>query len=72
MQKRSSDNQDPLYRLFSREGAVGTKLLHEVRKDLADVVKVCEGGLKQTNHLRNLMSLLTKGEHSLRPIHELY
>jgi dynein heavy chain 1 len=59
--KQSSDNQDPLYRLFSRECTIGKKLLDQVRKDLADVVKVCEGVLKQTNHLRTLMSCLTKG-----------
>jgi len=40
---------------------IGRKLLDQVRKDLADVVKVCEGELKQTNHLRTLMSSLTKG-----------
>ncbi|KAF9454965.1 dynein heavy chain [Macrolepiota fuliginosa MF-IS2] len=59
--KQSADNQDPLYRLFSREGSVGRKLLDQVKKDLADVVKVCRGELKQTNHLRTLMSSLTKG-----------
>src|SRR4051794_33630260 len=59
--KQTGDNQDPLYRLFFREGAVGRKLLDQVRKDLGDVVKVCEGALKQTNHLRTLMSSLTKG-----------
>jgi hypothetical protein len=47
--------------LFSREGAIGRKLLVQVKKDLNDVVKVCEGKLKQTNHLRTLMSSLTKG-----------
>jgi dynein heavy chain 1, cytosolic len=56
-----ADNQDPLYRLYSREGSTGQKLLGSVRKDLADVIKVCEGQLKQTNHLRTLMSSLTKG-----------
>ncbi|KAL4068381.1 dynein heavy chain and region D6 of dynein motor-domain-containing protein [Scleroderma yunnanense] len=59
--KQTSDNTDPLYRLFSREGVIGRKLLDQVRKDLADVVRVCEGALKQTNHLRTLMSSLTKG-----------
>ncbi|KAJ3563761.1 hypothetical protein NP233_g8731 [Leucocoprinus birnbaumii] len=59
--RQSADNQDPLYRLFSREGSVGRKLLDQVRRDLADVVKVCRGELKQTNHLRALMSSLTKG-----------
>lgn len=28
---------------------------------MEDVCKVCEGSLKQTNHLRTLMSSLTKG-----------
>ncbi|KAM6498345.1 dynein heavy chain protein 1 [Amanita muscaria] len=59
--KATQDNQDPLYRLFAREGTVGGKLLDQVRKDLADVVQVCQGELKQTNHLRALMSALTKG-----------
>ncbi|TDL28876.1 dynein heavy chain protein 1 [Rickenella mellea] len=61
IQKQSTDNQDPLYRLFSREGHIGQKLLGQVRKDLGDVIKVCEGTMKQTNHLRNLMSQLIKG-----------
>jgi dynein heavy chain 1 len=55
-----------MYRLFSREGAIGRKLLGQVRKDLSDVVKVCQGELKQTNHLRTLMSALTKGVLVLR------
>ncbi|KAH8120470.1 dynein heavy chain protein 1 [Phellopilus nigrolimitatus] len=61
LSKQSLDNQDPLCRLFSREGEVGLRLLSQVRRDLADVIKVCEGTLKQTNHLRNLLSHLTKG-----------
>lgn len=61
--KQTNDNTDPLYRLFAREGVIGRKLLDQVRKDLADVVKVCEGALKQTNHLRTLMSSLTKGQY---------
>lgn len=44
-----------------REAIVGTKLLREVRKDLQDLVLVCKGELKQTNHLRSLMGQLTKG-----------
>ncbi|KAG1889346.1 dynein heavy chain and region D6 of dynein motor-domain-containing protein [Suillus subluteus] len=59
--KQSNDNPDPLYRLFFREASIGRKLLDQVCKDLADVVKVCDGELKQTNHLRTLMSSLTKG-----------
>ncbi|KAI0047641.1 dynein heavy chain protein 1 [Auriscalpium vulgare] len=59
--RQTGENQDPLYRLFAREGSIGRGLLNSVRKDLTDVVKVCEGELKQTNHLRTLMSSLTKG-----------
>jgi dynein heavy chain 1 len=59
--KQPAENQDPLHRLFSREGSIGRKLLVQVRKDLSDVVKVCTGDLKQTNHLRSLLSALTKG-----------
>ncbi|SJL06320.1 related to Cytoplasmic dynein 1 heavy chain 1 [Armillaria ostoyae] len=58
--QQGNDNQDPLYRLFSREGDIGRRLLTQVRRDLTDVVKVCQGELKQTNHLRSLMSSLTK------------
>ncbi|KAF9569823.1 dynein heavy chain protein 1 [Agrocybe pediades] len=59
--KQSSEHSDPLYRLFEREGEIGRKLLFSVRKDLQNVAKVCVGELKQTNHLRTLMSALTKG-----------
>ncbi|KAF8922147.1 dynein heavy chain [Mucidula mucida] len=58
---QANDNQDPLYRLFSREGDIGRRLIGTVRRDLSDIVKVCQGELKQTNHLRSLMSDLTKG-----------
>ncbi|KAI9513146.1 dynein heavy chain protein 1 [Russula earlei] len=61
LHKQPSDNQDPLYRLYAREGSTGQKLLTSVRKDLSDIIKVCTGQLKQTNHLRGLMSSLTKG-----------
>lgn len=59
--RQSSDSQDPLYRFFMREAIVGTKLLQRVRKDLDDLILVCQGQLKQTNHLRSLMSQLAKG-----------
>ncbi|KZP00669.1 dynein heavy chain protein 1 [Calocera viscosa TUFC12733] len=56
-----ADETDPLKRLFSRETRVGSSLLRQVRRDLDDVVLVCKGELKQTNHLRTLLSHLTKG-----------
>ncbi|KAI0090006.1 dynein heavy chain protein 1 [Irpex rosettiformis] len=61
LEKQTGDHQDPLYRLFHREGNIGRKLLDQVKKDLSDVIKVCQGELKQTNHLRMLISSLTKG-----------
>jgi len=61
LQKVPTDNQNPLYRLFLREGSVGLRLLAQVRKDLSDILLICQGSLKQTNHLRDLMSHLTKG-----------
>jgi dynein heavy chain 1 len=60
----SGGAEDPLHRFFAREAAVGKKLLGQIRKDLTDVIKVCEGSLKQTNHLRNLLSYLTKGTNT--------
>jgi len=59
--KQSHDGHDPLYRFFIREITVGRKLLRQVRKDLEDVGLACQGALKQTNHLRQLMTDLTKG-----------
>jgi len=63
--KQSHDGHDPLYRFFIREIAVGRKLLRQVRKDLEDVGLACQGALKQTNHLRQLMSDLMKGKSIL-------
>jgi dynein heavy chain 1, cytosolic len=45
-----------------REARVGTKLLSQVQKDLKDLIQVCRGEIKQTNHLRSLMSQLAKGK----------
>lgn len=39
----------------------GAQLLKNVRDDLANVVLVCEGKKKQTNHERSLLSDLAKG-----------
>lgn len=59
--RQSTESHDPLYRFFMRETLVGTKLLRQVRRDLQDLIQVCQGELKQTNHLRSLMSNLAKG-----------
>ncbi|CAO3629084.1 unnamed protein product [Cunninghamella echinulata] len=52
---------NPLFRYFERENQIGRGLLHTIREDLLSLQKVCTGELKQTNHLRQLMSWLTKG-----------
>ncbi|GAA5943977.1 hypothetical protein JCM3775_004729 [Rhodotorula graminis] len=53
--------QDPLARFFEREASLASSLLPSIRSDLADLVKVCDGELKQTNDLRALLLDLAKG-----------
>lgn len=40
---------------------MGIKFLSVVRRDLKDLVQVCENKKKQTNYMRVLISDLTKG-----------
>ena len=51
----------PLARFYDREISVGTKLLGRIRRDLQEVVKVCDGDAKQTNESRALLSDLNQG-----------
>ena len=65
--KRTVDNiKDPLYRFFEREVNSASKLLEMVRHDLDDVICICRGEKKQTNHHRTLLSDLAKG---MIPVH---
>ncbi|XP_055707524.1 dynein heavy chain, cytoplasmic isoform X3 [Phlebotomus papatasi] len=60
--KRTVENiKDPLYRYFEREVASGAKLLQTVISDLQDVVLICQGEKKQTNHHRSMLSELVRG-----------
>ena len=60
--KRTVENiKDPLYRFFERETVFGARLLGEVRTDLEDVVAICEGSKKQSNHHRALTAALNRG-----------
>lgn len=60
--RRTVDNiKDPLYRYFEREVAAGAKLLLTVCLDLQDVVLICRGEKKQTNHHRSMLSELVRG-----------
>ncbi len=52
--------QDPLYRFWAREHRTGSSLLSAVRKDLLEVVAVCDGNSRQTNHNRALLTDLPK------------
>lgn len=53
--------KSPLSRFFERESQLGIQLLATIRSDLSSLVQVCEGSLKQTNHLREQLSQITKG-----------
>ncbi|XP_053373809.1 cytoplasmic dynein 1 heavy chain 1-like isoform X4 [Mercenaria mercenaria] len=60
--KRTMENiKDPLFRFFEREVNAGGKLLADVRRDLQDVLQVCVGSKKPTNHHRTMMADLAKG-----------
>ncbi|RKP08503.1 dynein heavy chain [Thamnocephalis sphaerospora] len=59
--RTSESIKSPLFRVFERENQIGRSLLAAIRRDLSDLKLVCEGELKQTNHLRMLMSCLTRG-----------
>ncbi|XP_059178510.1 cytoplasmic dynein 1 heavy chain 1-like isoform X2 [Physella acuta] len=60
--KRTVENiKDPLFRFFEREVNAGAKLLIDVRRDLQDMIKVCDGEKKPTNHHRSMMADLVKG-----------
>ena len=51
----------PLARFFLREVSTGSQLLRSVRRDLSDLIEVCENKRPQTNELRNLVTDLTRG-----------
>ncbi|TIC37063.1 hypothetical protein E3Q09_01001 [Wallemia mellicola] len=57
----ASRAQDPIFRFFKRESEIGRRLYNTIRCDLDDLISVCKGEMKQTNHLRKLMNDLTKG-----------
>lgn len=60
--KRTADNiKDPLFRFFEREVNLGAKLLQDIRQDLQDVMLICQGDKKPTNHHRSMMADLSRG-----------
>ena len=62
MNRTADSVKNPLFRFFDRENQIGRSLLKKICQDLEDIKKVCDGELKQTNHLRMLLSCLTKGQ----------
>lgn len=56
-----SGKQNPLHRFFEREIELGKSLLTALHSDMVTLEEVCRGEVKQTNHLRSLMSTLSKG-----------
>ncbi|KAK0531052.1 dynein heavy chain [Tilletia horrida] len=50
-----------LYRFWSRETRSGQSLLKTVQDDLKEVIAVCNGEARQTNHNRSLLNDLPKG-----------
>ena len=60
--RRTVENiKDPLFRFFEREVNAGAQLLLDVRRDMDDIIQVCTGDRKPTNHHREMMSDLAKG-----------
>ncbi|CAH7685017.1 dynein heavy chain, N-terminal region 1-domain-containing protein [Phakopsora pachyrhizi] len=57
----ASEMKDPLFRFFNREVQLGQKLLRIIKSDLQDLIGVCNGNIKQTNHLRALINEFNKG-----------
>ncbi|CAH1756141.1 13650_t:CDS:10 [Entrophospora sp. SA101] len=60
MKRTAESIKNPLFRFFDRENQIGCNLLNKIQQDLSDIKLVCEGQLKQTNHLRMLLNYLTK------------
>jgi dynein heavy chain 1 len=53
--------KSPLYRYFGRELQVSAELLKNIRKDVIELLEVCDGSIKTTNYHRELIDTLTKG-----------
>ncbi|XP_013402014.1 cytoplasmic dynein 1 heavy chain 1-like isoform X1 [Lingula anatina] len=60
--RRTAENiKDPLFRFFEREVNTGARLLQDMRRDMDDIMLICQGQKKPTNHHRSMMSDLPKG-----------
>lgn len=61
MPAAEATTSDPLARFFEREVSLSRSLVPSIRTDLENLVRVCDGELKQTNAIRSLLSDLNKG-----------
>ena len=65
--KRTVENiKDPLFRFFEREVNFGMRLLTDVRRDMHEVMLICQGEKKPYNYHRILLSELAKGQFTPR------
>jgi len=55
MERSEASLKDPLWRCYDREMGMGRSLLGKVRADLEQLKGVCEGQVKTTNEIRNLI-----------------
>lgn len=62
MKRTKTNIKDPLFRFFEREINLGEALLRNVRQDLQEILAVCSGTQKQSNHIRALTSALNKSQ----------
>ncbi|CAK5084784.1 unnamed protein product [Meloidogyne enterolobii] len=61
--RRTKENvKDPIFRFFEREINLGSRLLNEIRKDLIELLEICDGKHKQNNHTRELIAALVKSK----------
>ncbi|KAI7959312.1 hypothetical protein MJO28_003103 [Puccinia striiformis f. sp. tritici] len=61
----SNNLNDPLFRFFEREIALGQKVLAVIRKDSIELIAVCNGEIKQTNPLTSLIGEITNYQDSV-------
>jgi dynein heavy chain 1 len=58
LKRQESSLKNPLFRFLDRECSVLVKLLNTIKTDFAQVLEVCEGERKSTNHLKSVATAL--------------
>ncbi|CDI87445.1 dynein beta chain, flagellar outer arm, putative [Eimeria praecox] len=62
LQRTDAMVQNPMFRCFERELAVGARLCKLIRESLGELLLVCKGELKITNSLRDLASQISSSK----------